>query len=225
MLNSLEKRFDKTKRCIPLGINIGKAKATTLDNAVNDYVKSFIVLADQADYFTINVSSPNTQNLRQLQSREYLSVILDTIQKENFSLAKKMGRKPHPILLKIAPDLSFSEIDEILELLLQYKYSGVIATNTTIQRPSTIKQDEIGGLSGGSLIDNLSTKVIRYISLKTNGNLPIIGVGGVNSPVSAGQKLDAGASLIQIYTSWVYERPFFAKYLAKALSEFDREWT
>jgi len=224
MLKSLEKRFPKNKRVVPLGINLGKAKTTSLENAVDDYVKSFNILADQADYFTINVSSPNTQNLRQLQSREYLLVLLDTLQKENKALAKKMGRSPHPIVLKIAPDLSFSEIDTILELLIAYEYSGIIATNTTIQRPKCIFNNEVGGYSGGSFIHGLSTKVIRYISQSTEGRLPIIGVGGVDSPETAGEKIDAGASLVQIYTSWVYRGPFFAKHLAKALSEMDRKW-
>ena len=224
MLRSLENGFAKHQRKIPLGINIGKAKVTPLEKAVEDYSKSFSILADQADYFTINVSSPNTQNLRQLQSREYLSIILDTLQKQNLALAKKMGRSSHPILLKIAPDLSFSEIDVILELLLEYKFSGIIATNTTIQRPNNLIHDEIGGYSGGAFINKLSTEVIRYISKSTNGNLPIIGVGGIDSPESAGEKIDAGASLVQIYTSWIYNGPMFGRELAKALQERDMAW-
>ena len=191
---------------------------TPLEKAVEDYSKSFSILADQADYFTINVSSPNTQNLRQLQSREYLSIILDTLQKQNLALAKKMGRSSHPILLKIAPDLSFSEIDVILELLLEYKFSGIIATNTTIQRPNNLIHDEIGGYSGGAFINKLSTEVIRYISKSTNGNLPIIGVGGIDSPESAGEKIDAGASLVQIYTSWIYNGPYVRKRIGKSFT-------
>lgn len=224
MLHSLEKRYPKNKRKTPLGVNIGKAKLTPLENAVDDYLASFKVLADQADYFTINVSSPNTQNLRQLQSREYLTVLLETLQKENQSLAKKMGRAPHPLLLKIAPDLSFQEIDVILELLFEFNYSGIIATNTTIQRPSNVQYDEIGGYSGGKFTQRLSTEVIRYISKATQGKLPIVGVGGIDSPESAGEKIDAGASLIQIYTSWIYQGPLFARELAKALYHRDKEW-
>ncbi len=224
MLRSLEQRFPKNKRKIPLGVNIGKAKVTPLEKAVEDYSKSFSTLSDQADYFTINVSSPNTQNLRQLQSREYLSVILDTLQKQNLDLSKKMGRSPHPILLKIAPDLSFEEIDVILELLLEYNYSGIIASNTTIQRPESLIHDEMGGYSGGAFIHKLSTEVIRYISKATEGNLPIVGVGGIDSPESAGEKMDAGASLIQIYTSWIYNGPFFGRELAKAIQEKDKTW-
>ena len=195
-----------------------------MENAVEDYAKSFAALADHADYFTINVSSPNTQNLRQLQSREYLSVILETLQNQNVALAKKMGRAPHPILLKIAPDLSFREIDTILEQLLAYNYSGIIATNTTVQRPKNVLFDEIGGYSGGTFVHRISTEVIRYIAQSTNGHLPIIGVGGIDSPEAAGEKMDAGASLVQIYTSWIYQGPFFARTLAKALSERDRNW-
>jgi dihydroorotate dehydrogenase len=224
MLRSLEQGFPRNKRKIPLGVNIGKAKVTPLEKAVEDYSKSFSILADQADYFTINVSSPNTQNLRQLQSREYLSIILDTLQKQNLALSKKMGRSPHPILLKIAPDLSFEEIDVILELLLEYNYSGIIASNTTIQRPKNIIHDEMGGYSGGAFIHKLSNEVIRYISKATDGRLPIVGVGGINSPESAGEKIDAGASLVQIYTSWIYNGPLFGRELARALQEKDKTW-
>lgn len=224
MLRSLEQGFPRNKRKIPLGVNIGKAKVTPLEKAVEDYSKSFSILADQADYFTINVSSPNTQNLRQLQSREYLSIILDTLQKQNLALSKKMGRSPHPILLKIAPDLSFEEIDVILELLLEYNYSGIIASNTTIQRPENIIHDEMGGYSGGAFIHKLSNEVIRYISKATDGRLPIVGVGGINSPESAGEKIDAGASLVQIYTSWIYNGPLFGRELARALQEKDKTW-
>jgi dihydroorotate dehydrogenase len=224
MLRSLEQGFPRNKRKIPLGVNIGKAKVTPLEKAVEDYSKSFSILADQADYFTINVSSPNTQNLRQLQSREYLSIILDTLQKQNLALSKKMGRSPHPILLKIAPDLSFEEIDVILELLLEYNYSGIIASNTTIQRPENIIHDEMGGYSGGAFIHKLSNEVIRYISKATDGRLPIVGVGGIDSPESAGEKIDAGASLVQIYTSWIYNGPLFGRELARALQEKDKTW-
>lgn len=224
MLRSLELGFPRNKRKIPLGVNIGKAKVTPLEKAVEDYSKSFSILADQADYFTINVSSPNTQNLRQLQSREYLSIILDTLQKQNLALSKKMGRSPHPILLKTAPDLSFEEIDVILELLLEYNYSGIIASNTTVQRPENIIHDEMGGYSGGAFIHKLSNEVIRYISKATDGRLPIVGVGGIDSPESAGEKIDAGASLVQIYTSWIYNGPLFGRELARALQEKDKTW-
>lgn len=224
MLNILESKYSKSKRSVPLGVNIGKAKATPLEKAVEDYLECFRVLADQADYFTINVSSPNTQNLRQLQSQEYLSVLLDSLQKENIAYAKKMGRAPHPVLLKIAPDLSYQEIDCILELLLEFNYSGIIATNTTIQRPTDVGIDEMGGYSGGELLNKLSLDIIRYISKSTSGHLPIVGVGGINSPRSAGEMLNAGASLVQIYSSWIYEGPFFPRELARALYQQEKVW-
>ena len=131
MLNALSKNYPKGRRKMPVGVNIGKAKNTPLEKAVNDYLASFRTLADQADYFTINVSSPNTQGLRDLQGAAYLRDLLLTIRNENLTQAKKLGREPHPLLLKIAPDLTFNALDEILGLLLELKYSGIIATNTT----------------------------------------------------------------------------------------------
>lgn len=224
MLASLEKNFSKKNRRTPLGINIGKAKSTPIDNALDDYLKSFHYLADQADYFTINVSSPNTLNLRKLQSKEELDTLCKEMQKANLGLAKKMGRKPHPLLLKISPDLSFPEIDSILEVLLDYNFSGIIATNTTIQRPIGINIEETGGYSGGAFIQKISTDIVRYISKATSGKLPIIAAGGINDLKSAGEKMDVGASLIQIYTSWIYEGPFFPKKLAVALRNRSEEW-
>ena len=142
MLNALSKNYPKGRRKMPVGVNIGKAKNTPLEKAVNDYLASFRTLADQADYFTINVSSPNTQGLRDLQGAAYLRDLLLTIRNENLTQAKKLGREPHPLLLKIAPDLTFNALDEILGILLELKYSGIIATNTTIQRPSSLTSAE-----------------------------------------------------------------------------------
>ncbi|WP_269523877.1 quinone-dependent dihydroorotate dehydrogenase [Coraliomargarita parva] len=224
MLHSLEKSYPKGKRGMPVGVNIGKAKATPLDKAVEDYLSCFRTLADQADYFTINISSPNTQGLRELQSKAYLRELLVALRDENKAHAKKLGHEPHPLLLKIAPDLSFPEIDLILEVLLDLEYSGVIATNTTIARPEGFPSSETGGLSGGEFIRRRSTEVVNYIYRATSGKLPIVGVGGIDSPESAGEKLDAGASLVQIYTGWVYRGPFFARELAKALRARDNDW-
>lgn len=224
MLQSLSKSFPKGKRGIPVGVNIGKAKTTTLDSAVEDYVACFRKLADQADYFTINISSPNTQGLRDLQSEAHLRELLTTIREENQKHAKKLGRKAHPLLLKIAPDLDYREIDGILEVLLELDYDGIIATNTTIQRPAGFPDKETGGLSGGAFIRKQSTDVINYIYKATDGKLPIIGVGGIDSAESAGEKIDAGASLIQIYTGWVYRGPFFACELAKAMKSNGEDW-
>lgn len=224
MLNSLAKTYPKGKRGMPVGVNIGKAKTTPLDQAVDDYLACFRALADQADYFTINISSPNTAGLRDLQSEAYLRELLSVLRDENISLAKKLGRDPHPLLLKIAPDLTFPEIDAILEVLLDLEYSGIIATNTTIARPDNFPSNETGGLSGGDFIRKRSTQVINYIHLATNGKLPIIGVGGIDSAEAAGEKMDAGASMIQIYTGWVYRGPFFARELATALKHYGEDW-
>ena len=224
MCQALSKRYPKGKRGIPVGVNIGKAKTTPLDRAVEDYLACFLKLAEQADYFTINISSPNTQGLRDLQTESYLRELLQAIREENRSHAKKLGRKAHPLLLKIAPDLSFKEIDVILEVLLDLEFDGIIATNTTIQRPEGFPDRETGGLSGGAFLRKRSTDVINYIYRATSGKLPIIGVGGIDSPEAAGEKLDAGASMVQIYTGWVYRGPFFARELAKALKSRGEDW-
>ncbi|MEO0509199.1 MAG: quinone-dependent dihydroorotate dehydrogenase [Verrucomicrobiota bacterium] len=224
MLNALVKHYPKGKRGMPVGVNIGKAKTTPLDQAVDDYLACFRKLAEQADYFTINISSPNTAGLRELQSEVYLRDLLSTIRDENLSHAKKLGREPHPLLLKIAPDLDYREIDSILQVLLELEYDGIIATNTTIQRPDGFSSEEAGGLSGGELIRRRSNDVINYIYRSTEGKLPIIGVGGIDSAESAGEKIDAGASMIQLYTGWVYRGPFFARVLAKALKSRGEDW-
>lgn len=224
MLNSLTNHYPKGKRRMPVGVNIGKAKATPLDQAVDDYLASFRTLADQADYFTINISSPNTPGLRELQTESYLRALLTTLRDENRTYAKKLGHKPHPMLLKIAPDLSYAEIDQIVSVLLDLGYDGIIATNTTINRPSGFASNETGGLSGGADIRKRSNDVINYIHRSTEGKLPIIGVGGIDSPEAAGEKMDAGASMVQIYTGWIYRGPFFAKELAQALKFHGENW-
>ena len=224
MLNALSRHYPKGKRKMPVGVNIGKAKITPLEEAVNDYVYSFRILADQADYFTINISSPNTQGLRDLQGATYLHDLLQTIREENLSQAKKLGRDPHPLLLKIAPDLSYKEVDEIVAVLLELNYDGIIATNTTIQRPKVISSTEMGGLSGGKFIRKRSNDVINYIYKRTEAKLPIIGVGGIDSVEAAGEKIDAGASMIQVYTGLVYRGPFFARELAHALKSKGEDW-
>lgn len=224
MLRSLGKNYPKNKRGMPVGVNIGKAKATPLDQAVEDYRAAFRTLADQADYFTINISSPNTPGLRDLQSKDYLHDLLLALRDENQNYAKKLGHKPHPMLLKIAPDLSYIEIDQILEVLLDLNYDGIIATNTTVSRPNGFLSGENGGMSGGEHLCHLSSKIINYIYRSTKGKLPIIGVGGIDSPRSAGEKIDAGASMVQLYTGFVYRGPFFAKTLAKALKAQGESW-
>jgi len=220
----LAKHYPKGKRGVPVGVNIGKAKTTPLEKAADDYIACFRKLADQADYFTVNISSPNTAGLRDLQSEAYLRDLLTSLREECRSHARKLGRKPHPLLLKIAPDLSYREMDRILAVLLDLEYDGIIATNTTIQRPEGLAGAENGGLSGGAFMWKYSTDVINYIYKTTSGKLPIIGVGGIDSAEAAGEKMDAGASLIQIYTGWVYRGPFFARELAKAIQAQGEDW-
>ncbi len=201
---------------IILGINIGKNKTTPNEQAVDDYLYSFKNLFDYGDYFVINVSSPNTPDLRKLQNKESLNTIFSQLQ--NFNLSKP---SPKPLLVKIAPDLTWQQIDDILEVIYQNKLSGIVATNTTIDRPASLRSpktliNQAGGLSGKPLKDK-STQIIRYIHKQTNGKLPIIGVGGIMTPQDALEKLNAGASLIQIYTGMIYNGPCFVKHIKKVL--------
>ena len=189
----------------PVGINLGKSKITPLEDAATDYLRSFSALADHGDFFVVNVSSPNTPNLRQLQDRSALDEILAALSQEN---AKR--RVPRPILVKVAPDLSYDALDEILELVAPRNLAGIVATNTTISRPTTndpqceIVYRETGGMSGAPLRAR-STEVIRHIARQTKGTLPIIGVGGIASAADAREKLDAGATLLQVYSGLVYQ--------------------
>lgn len=212
------------KRRIPLGINIGKSKMVPIEEAAEDYLKSFHLLADHADYLTINVSSPNTPELRKLQGADHLPTLLKELASANEARSNKPDTKRLPILLKIAPDLTYREIDGILETMLALGYDGIIATNTTLARPGSFARvDQAGGLSGRPL-DKRATDVIRYISKSTEGKLPIIGVGGIMDTKSAGEKISAGASLVQIYTGFIYRGPFFPHQVAWALSHGHREW-
>jgi dihydroorotate dehydrogenase len=220
----LAKQLKRLKRRIPLGINIGKSKIVDIEEATEDYLKSFHLLADYADYFTINVSSPNTPDLRKLQGADHLPTLLGEIMAANIARSEKLGINRLPILLKIAPDLSFHEIDFILETIMGLGYAGIIATNTTLARPGSFKEvDQAGGLSGRPL-NRQSTDIIRYISKSTNRKLPIIGVGGIMDTESAGEKIAAGASLIQIYTGFIYRGPLFPHRLAWALAHGHRDW-
>jgi len=198
-----------------IGGNIGKNKNTPNENAVSDYVKCFDRLFDVVDYFVVNVSSPNTPGLRALQEKEPLMQLLNTLQQRNL----KNGTS-RPILLKIAPDLTNDQLDDIIEIVQQTGIAGIIATNTTINREGLVSKDELknetGGLSGKPL-NKRSTEVISYISKKSNGTIPIIGVGGIHSPEDAIEKLNAGASLIQLYTGFIYEGPGLIKRINKEL--------
>lgn len=211
----LAKQTPRGKRRIPLGINLGKSKVTSLDAAVADYLRSFELLADYADYLVLNVSSPNTPGLRELQDASRLRELLGAVAQANLA----RGEDRRPLLLKIAPDLSFRQIDEVLVVIEEFGFDGIIATNTTLARPGAFAGvDEAGGLSGAPLRRN-STQIITYISRATKGKLPIIGVGGITDAASAGEKLDAGASLVQLYTGMIYRGPFFASELAKGLAD------
>lgn len=199
----------------PVGINLGKSKVTPLENAAEDYANSFRVLRNLADFFVVNVSSPNTPNLRQLQDKAALDEILSAIQEVNASNTK-MRRAPLPILVKVAPDLTFEALDEILQLVAPRNIAGIVATNTTIARPESDDTatrnvySETGGLSGRP-VRARSTEVIRHLHRQTRGRLPIIGVGGIFNADDAWEKITAGASLLQIYTGLVYEGPTIAR--------------
>ena len=201
----------------PVGINLGKSKVTPLDKAAEDYAGSFRLLRDFADFFVVNVSSPNTPGLRQLQDKSALDEILAAL----CELQKSGGHSP-ALLVKVAPDLSFEALDEILELASARNLSGIVATNTTISRPEpgdpAVKAvySETGGLSGRPLRER-STEMIRHIFKQTRGRLPIIGVGGIFSADDAWEKIAAGASLLQIYTALVYQGPSLPKKIVSGL--------
>ena len=204
----------------PVGINLGKSKVTPLAEAAEDYAFSVGVLRDHADFFVINVSSPNTPNLRKLQDKTALSEIIDAVRMEATS---------QPLLVKVAPDLSNRALDEVLELATDRGLSGIVATNTTITRPRTVSAKsrrvygEVGGLSGAPLRAR-STEVIRHIYKETQGRLPIIGVGGILNADDAWEKITAGASLVQVYTGLVYEGPTVVREIVTELTKrMDRE--
>jgi dihydroorotate dehydrogenase len=204
---------------IPLGINIGKSRATPVEHAVADYVRSFRQLSASADYVVINVSSPNTPGLRDLQTPAHLSALLSALVKENESLARSQGQAPRPILVKIAPDLADEALPEIVEAARDSGASGLVATNTTTQRAALrTPLDEAGGLSGAPLRDRATT-VIRLLRRLAGPQLPIIGVGGIFTPEDAYVKIRAGASLVQIYTGMVFEGPRLAARVARGLAD------
>ncbi|MEG3435987.1 quinone-dependent dihydroorotate dehydrogenase [Pannus brasiliensis CCIBt3594] len=220
LAETLQACWRQQPRRIPIGINLCKSKNTPLEAAPGDYLGSFRYLFDRADYFVVNVSSPNTPGLRSLQSGEQLDRILDTLQTEN------QGRKP--LLVKISPDLALEEIKTILELSKTYRLAGIVATNTTIDRsglktrvlPQTGKsiEEEAGGISGRPLRER-STEIIRFIYRETRGELPIIGVGGIFSIEDVWEKITAGASLLQVYTGWLYQGPWMVPTVLKGLGD------
>lgn len=203
----------RSNKNVLIGGNIGKNKNTPNDQAGEDYRLCFESLFDVVDYFVVNVSSPNTPNLRELQDKEPLTNLLNDLQKLN-----RKKEQPKPILLKIAPDLTESQLLDIIEIVSDTGIDGVIATNTTISREglSSENRSEAGGLSGKPL-SNRSTEVIRFLHQKSKGAFPIIGVGGIHSAEDALEKIKAGASLLQLYTGFVYEGPALVKAINKAL--------
>ncbi|MEZ4840415.1 MAG: quinone-dependent dihydroorotate dehydrogenase [Flavobacteriaceae bacterium] len=209
----LAKRLRNKRTDIIIGGNIGKNKVTPNQNAVDDYISCFNTLFDVVDYFVVNVSSPNTPNLRDLQEKEPLTNLLKRLQQENDT---KPSRKP--ILLKIAPDLTDSQLLDIIDIVHTTKIDGVIATNTTISREGLLSKDkdETGGLSGKPLTHR-STEVIRFLAERSNKSFPIIGVGGIHSAEDALEKLNAGADLVQLYTGFIYEGPKLVKQINKKL--------
>lgn len=214
-VEELVKRLKKRNTQLIIGGNIGKNKDTPNENAVDDYILCFNALYQYVDYFVVNVSSPNTPNLRELQDKEPLTHLLNALKELN-----KTKEIQRPILLKIAPDLSNEQLDDIIDIVSSTKIEGVIATNTTIHREglTTENVNEIGagGVSGKPLTQR-STEVIRYLHEKSNGAFPIIGVGGIHSAQDALDKIKAGASLVQIYTGFIYEGPKLIRKINEAL--------
>ncbi len=204
----------------PVGINLGKSKITALEDAAEDYSNSFRILRSYGDFFVVNVSSPNTPNLRRLQDKAALDEILRALQEQNSARASAAGTlgdapKATPILVKVAPDLSFEALDEILELCASRELAGIVATNTTVERPPAaagrLKEvyAQAGGLSGRPLRAR-STQIVSHIYRQSRGRLPIIGVGGIFNAADAWEKVAAGASLVQAYTGFIYEGPALA---------------
>ena len=208
---------NRGNRQVIVGGNIGKNKDTPNENALSDYLSSFRELFDAVDYFVVNVSSPNTPGLRDLQERAPLTHLLTALQQEN-----RQRSTPKPILLKIAPDLTNGQLDDIIAIIAETGIAGVIATNTTINRaglttnPALVEQIGAGGVSGRPLRER-ATEVIRYLHQQSGGAFPIIGVGGIFSADDAQEKLRAGASLVQVYTSFIYEGPALAKRINQGL--------
>lgn len=206
-------RHLKKNKGVLIGGNIGKNKVTANEDAAQDYAICFDALYDYVDYFVVNVSSPNTPNLRELQDKAPLTALLNSLQQRNSEKPR-----PKPILLKIAPDLTDEQLLDIIDIVRDTQIAGVIATNTTISREGLVSENksEIGGLSGKPLAQR-ATEVIRFLSGNSHNAFPIIGVGGIHSAQDALEKLDAGASLVQLYTGFIYEGPALVKAINKAL--------
>jgi dihydroorotate dehydrogenase len=209
-------RLKQRKTDIIIGGNIGKNKSTPNEDAVKDYEICFKKLFDVVDYFVVNVSSPNTPNLRELQEKKPLHDLLLHLQNLNLSYPS-----PKPLLLKIAPDLTDTQLDDVIDIVKSVKLSGIVATNTTIERDGLsgdkqmVEQTGPGGVSGRPLKQR-STEIIKYITQKTEGKLPIIAVGGIFTAEDAQEKIEAGAKLVQVYTGFIYQGPAIAKNICKS---------
>ena len=212
-----QQRETRNEKRLIIGGNIGKNKITPNEEAWKDYEKCFLALHDYVDYFVVNVSSPNTPGLRELQEKDALHKILTNLQSQNSKL-----KNQKPILLKIAPDLTQEQIDDVIALALEIKLDGLVASNTTISRGQLQTPDSrlttigAGGLSGLP-VKSRSTEIVKYIYQKSNGQIPIIASGGIFTGADAKEKLDAGASLVQVWTGFVYEGPGIVKQICNTL--------
>ena len=204
---------------IPLGINIGRTKIVETKDAVADYLSTLEKLFSHGDFFTLNVSSPNTPNLRDLQDKTLLADLLGAVQEKNRQLAAAAHRQQKPVFVKIAPDMEFAQVDEIIEVVDSFQLAGIVATNATAFMRETVKSPlgrEPGGLSGRP-ITTMVTNFVSHIYKNTRGRLPIIGVGGIFNAEDAYNKIIAGASAVQIYTGFVYEGPAAVKRINQGL--------
>ncbi len=219
----------KTGRAIGSGLiiggNIGKNKVTPNEDAWKDYEICFRALFGEVDYFVVNVSSPNTPGLRELQEKAALRKILTNLQRVNGEMAAMRGMGPRPLLLKIAPDLSRSQVDDVIGLALEIRLDGLVAANTTISRETLLTSDGrleaigAGGLSGAPLKQR-STELVRYIREQTGGRIPVIASGGIFTGADAREKMEAGAVLVQVWTGFIYEGPFIVRRINRQLQEF-----
>lgn len=213
---------DRASLPLLIGGNIGKNKVTPNEEAWKDYIICFKELFPYVDYFVVNVSSPNTPGLRALQEKDALHNILTRLQALNLELSVQEGIRPRPLLLKIAPDLSWQQVDDVVDLAMDIRLDGLVATNTTISREGLISSQAkleaigAGGLSGAPLKER-SSEIIRYIRDKTNRTLPIIASGGIFTPEDGAEKLAAGGSLIQVWTGFIYEGPFIVARLCRKI--------
>lgn len=218
-LAKIVENFKKFPHKVIIGGNIGKNTKTLPENYTADYVECFRGLHDLVDYFVLNVSCPNVSSHAKLEDADYLKELITEIQRVNAEYAH-----PKPVLLKIAPDLNKIQLDEIVELVAETKIDGIIATNTSVSRENlkaskeTLEKIGNGGLSGKPIREK-STEVIRYLAEKSNNSFPIIGVGGIHSAEDAIEKLEAGASLVQIYTGFIYEGPGLINEINKRILE------